>query len=68
MMSKLIRGYPEYMHESIEMVAKTRDYRLKNLEKIYEEWLHKIIINHNLSDNFTETMIKEEHTKRKRKK
>ncbi|MFQ6123668.1 MAG: FAD-binding protein [Candidatus Heimdallarchaeota archaeon] len=34
-MPKIIRGYPEYMRESIEKVEKTRDYRIKNLEKIY---------------------------------
>ncbi len=36
-MSKIIRGYPEYMRENIEKVEKTRDYRIKNLEKIYDE-------------------------------
>lgn len=36
-MSKLVRGYPEYIRETIEQVAKTRDYRLKNLEKIYND-------------------------------
>lgn len=36
-MSKIIRGYPEYMRESIEKVEKTRDYRIKNLEKIYTD-------------------------------
>lgn len=30
-MLKLIRGYPEYMRESIEMVEKTRDRRLKEV-------------------------------------
>ena len=30
---KLIRGYPEYMRESIEMVEKTRDQRIKEKEK-----------------------------------
>jgi len=34
---KLIDGYPEYMLESIEKVEKTRDYRIKNREKIYDE-------------------------------
>ncbi|MHA2427823.1 MAG: FAD-binding protein [Candidatus Hermodarchaeia archaeon] len=36
-MSKLIRGYPEYIRETIEQVARTRDHRLKNLEKIYND-------------------------------
>jgi len=45
-MLKLIRGYPEYMRESIELVAKTRQRRLKevyrrmSLEEA-EEVLHK---------------------------
>ena len=33
---KLIRGYPEYMLESIEMVEKTRDMRIKEKEKEIE--------------------------------
>ena len=30
---KMIRGYPEYMRESIELVEKTRDQRIKEKEK-----------------------------------
>ncbi len=33
---KLIGGYPEYMRESIEMVEKTRDRRVKEKEKEIE--------------------------------
>ncbi len=33
---KLIRGYPEYMRESIELVEKTRPERIKNKEKEIE--------------------------------
>ena len=31
------KGYPAYMHESIEKVAQTRDERIKNLSKIYDK-------------------------------
>lgn len=34
---KFIDGYPEYMRESIEKVAKSRDYRVQNRDKIYAE-------------------------------